>query len=770
MVSDLDHLAARADEPAWRRVVAWTDRVDASPGMAVTWLGLGASFGVVWLALPPDAGHAPTAISSFLVGRYFWILVALASVVAASPARWLFVVQSLAIFVVTYAYEIDPHHSVVENVITAAVWLSSGFLAWTLPLSSNALRRTVVVGVTAGLALGARHLTYAQGVLILQFLFVCAAMARRPRRSWLECQRASSVTFMNVPPRDLLSSTRAPSSTWLGASLLAAALLAERAFVELAPCDGTPLYLCEQSMGLSLSDAIWSHSTPWTLLLALPRLALWLGHLATNYFAFAGVLRLLGVPVSMPMGNLLEVRNLFDYWKAVNTWRYALLKAVYIDEFFPLEAGWFGTLSIVAVFLISGLHHSVGTIARSGTLIHAILCQLVPWLIGGILCSVTFQWLLFRMRTRVRAAVLGLSSNPPSPIARSASGASCLIAVLLLMGLLLSAEEVYGGTTPFSIVAGTAPDAHRFMTGGWATRVTGARTAARPSIAANDRALYVAWSSLDDEGTLSWSKHDDAGWTLAGPLGAAHSKMPPALVATPAGIVAAWTESDEALAWASLHDGDRWGPAFTLPGTHARDEPSIAAGGNVVYIAWRGADEGMLWERFDPTVPDSASPPRPIGDWMTRATPAIAVVDGVLYAAWGGQGAQATDLWTATYNGRDWGPRRLIEGAAATSAPALAAIGHGLVLTWRGADWDPDIHFTQLVDGVWAPPARTAINSCGGAAVAGYGPGFVLASRGVESTRCRDSDYGGEWDVTSLWVTGIDLNRRMAFAIGPRAP
>jgi hypothetical protein len=432
----LRHEASKLREPSmWRRLMQWADRVDANPTRRVALLSVALGAGAVWLALPPDAGRAPTAISSFLVGRFFWVMIAAAAAIAVAPARWLPVLQGAAIFLVTYAYEIDLHRPLAENLTSAAIWSLSGVLAWKLPLERAALRRGLIVAVTVGMVLGARRLTYPQGVLLLQFLFVSAVMARRPLRTWLECQRASSVTFMNVPPQDLIASTRAPSSVLLGAALLAGAMLAERAFVRLAPCDGTPLYLCEQSMGLSLSDEVWNSLTPLSALIAVPRLGLWLWHLAVNYFAFVGVMRLLGVPVSMPMSNLLRVRNLFDYWKAVNTWRYALLKAVYIDHFFPLESGWLGTSSIVAVFLVSGLHHTVGGVARTGSLARSILWQCVPWLISGLLCSLTFQWVLYRMRGRVRAAVLGLPKVSPRPLSRFLGGAVSLFAVLLVMGL-----------------------------------------------------------------------------------------------------------------------------------------------------------------------------------------------------------------------------------------------------------------------------------------------------------------------------------------------
>jgi hypothetical protein len=764
MASDPAAPAPRLFEAASRRLLVWLDRVDANPNRRVAALGLALSVGAIWLALPPDAGRAPTAISSYLVGRFFWALVGAAAVIAVAPASWLSSLQGAALLLVTCAYEFDLHRPLAENCTTAAILISSGVLAWKLPLRSVALRRTLIVGATVGMTLSARRLTYPQGILVLQFLFACEIMARRPLRTWLECQRACSVTFMNVPPKDLIASTRAPSSVWLGAALVAAALLAERAFVELAPCNGTPLYICEQSMGLSLSDAIWNRWTPLSAMLAMPRLGLWLGHLAVNYFAFAGVLRFLGVPVSMPMSNLLQVRNLFDYWKAVNTWRYALLKAVYIDHFFPLESGFVGSLSIVALFLVSGLHHAIGGLARTGTLAHALLWQSLPWLVGGLLCSVTFQWLLYRMRRRVRAAVAGVPKRSRGPVLGLALHGASLLAVLLVMGLLLSAEEVFGQTSPFSVVAGAAPDSHRFRVGQASMRIAGAKTTARPSIETYEQTTFVTWSGPDGDSSVWWSRHDGLGWTPAHVLESARSRSPPTLAATSRGLVAAWTGLDEQVTWAMLH-GDAWGPPVVLSDARANGEPSLAVSGDTLYAAWRKSEGGMGWTEVDPASESPSAVPLAIGNWETSSTPAIGVVDDVLYAVWKGTGADPTALWSSTYNGRDWGPRRRLATFATTSAPTLALVHDQLVLAWLGADWDPDIHLAFLVDGVWSREARTTINSCSGAGVAAYGRGVVLATRGVESTRCDDSDFGGEWDVSSLWVTGIDLSMGISIPI-----
>jgi hypothetical protein len=474
----------------------------------------------------------------------------------------------------------------------------------------------------------------------------------------------------------------------------------------------------------------------------------------------------------MPMSNLLRVRNLFDYWKAVNTWRYALLKAVYVDHFFPLESGIVGTLSVVAVFLVSGMHHAVGGLARTGSLARALLWQCVPWLISGLLCSATFQWLLYRMRRRVRAAVLGLPPASPGPVARLLIGGANLLAVLLVMGLLLSGEEVFGKTSPFSVVAGTAPDTHRFLVGGAAERISGARTDARPSIATNDRGIYVAFCGSAGDSSLWWSRRDGVGWTPPRTLGAARSSSPPALAATQGGLAAAWNDANApaSVSWARLNDDDTWDRPVSLHGARASGEPALASAGDTLYAAWRDVEGRMAWTRFNPADASPTPAPRPIGDWETSASPSIEVVDGVLYAVWKGIGVEATALFSSTYNGRQWGPRRRMEGIAARSAPSLAVVEHRMVLAWLGADWDPDVHFTDLVDGVWAAQARTAINSCSGPGVAALGSGVVVATRGVESTRCRDSDFGGEWDVSSAWVTGIDLTFRApvpSVALGP---
>jgi hypothetical protein len=748
---------------ARRRTRLWLERVGASADCRVALASVGVAAVLVWLALPAGGERDLTRIPGNLLRRYLWELVAAAAIVAVAPSRWRGRLQSIAVLLVFLAYAIDPRRPLSENVTTAILWGLSGVLAWRLPLHRVSLRRSLIVVVTLGMVALARRLDYSQGILLLQFLFVCEVMATRPDRSWLDCQRATSVTLMNVPPEELVSSTRAPSSIWLGAILIVGGLAAERLLDRVLACGDTLYFYCTESAGLSISDAVWSDFSAISLLLAALRQVLWLAYLAPHLFIAAGVLRFLGVPVSMPMGNLLGAGNLFEYWKRANTWRYRLLRTVYIDNFLVPDGGLVGTLALVVVFLLSGLHHAVGAVGTSGALVNVLLGQELPWLFEGILVSVTFQWLLYRMRRRVREAVLGRPRSSRRPLTSALVAVACLLAVLSVEGLLTSGVEVFASTKPYWVWGADAPDGHTVETARRATEVRGASTIASPAIAADEGATYAAWRGSRGDPRVFSSTRYGTSWTRVVPIPTARSDFAPALTVVGPRVVLAWTEDDggSGIHWTTLERGG-WREPANVVGARSGDAPALASFGDTVCVAWRGVspDRTMAWTRFT-LAEGSLDEPRSLGSWETSAAPALAGLDGSVYVVWRGVGAEEETFWWSRLDGTEWAPRRRIEGTRASSGPSLVEGPRELYLAWRGREWDARVHWMSFTHGTWGAENRTELSTCDRPGIAAYGRGLAVATRGRDSVRCGDSSgYGGDWDVTRVWATGVDVSSR----------
>jgi hypothetical protein len=96
-----------------------------------------------------------------------------------------------------------------------------------------------------------------------------------------------------------------------------------------------------------------------------------------------------------------------------------------------------------------------------------------------------------------------------------------------------------------------------------------------------------------------------------------------------------------------------------------------------------------------------------------------------------------------------------VPGAQAGSGPALTALEDRLEVAWRGVGLDADIEWASF-DGAWAPPARTGLSTCDRPAMASHRGYAVFAWRGAEASRCEgSSDYGGSWDLASVYFVDI---------------
>jgi predicted enzyme related to lactoylglutathione lyase len=745
----------------WARGAERLGNKDSRPA-AIVCVVVGAA--IIWGALPRTSSLDVTAMGASIILRHFWPIVGTALILAVAPTRWHYPLQSAALGALLVTYELEEEGPIAPKIVTLAMWATSTLLVWRLPLKNGFLRKSLIVLVTASLPLLARRLNFEQGVVIIQFLFACEVMARQECRSWLRCQRAVSSPLTMMPPTDLIATDRSGGSILLGAVFVAGGLLGLRALDRAGPCGSFPFFFCAQSLALRVADEVWVHPRPASLAWAAVRDVAWIASFALQYSVFVGILNFLGVPMRFITGNMLRVRNLFDYWKTANRWQYELLRTVYLDNFFSIGRGWTAASGIVLVFVVSGLLHLPGRLPSTGSLASIVVASEIRWVIFGVLCAASYQIRAYSVRRRLRASLGGARGVDSSTAFAKLVAASSLFAVLAVSGLLITWDEVFGTSRPYWVVSCEGPEGVRkrqfyeSLDYGGPTRpaekIAGATTAASPAIASLDDALYAAWR---DEGSpsLQWAKLAGAAWTRSRPIAGAASDASPALASLGPRVFAAWkgVGPEASIHWRSLDDGPA-SRSGQIEGTRASGAPALASWGGRLYATWTGAnpDDPLLWASFDGGL--WTYPARVAADARGTA-PALTTVDDRLYAVWRGSGKLDRTLWWTRFDGSEWAPLRQVPGVETSSGPAVASLDHRLEVGWRGVGLDPDIQWISF-DGAWARPARTGLSTCDRPSMASHDGYLVFAWRGKEATRCdAPSDYGGAWDLTSVYFVDV---------------
>jgi uncharacterized protein len=722
---------------------------------------------IIWCALPRASPGDVTEVGVLLVARHFWPIAGTAAVLAVASARWHYGLQSAALAALFVTYELEEQGSRTKNIVTIAMWAASTLLVWKLPIKNDLFRKSLIIAVTLSLPLLARRVSFEQGVVVIQFLFACAVIARQKSRSLVHCQRATSALLTMMPPTDLIGSTRSGASILLGAGLVAGGLLGFRLFDRVASCGSSPFFLCAQSLSLSIGDEVWLRPRPASLAWAALRDVAWLASFALQYSIFVGLLNLFGIPMRFITGNMLRVRNLFDYWKTANRWQYELLRSVYLDDFFAISRGWAAAVGIVLVFVVSGLLHLPGRLPSTGSLASIVVGSEERWVVFGVLCALSYQWRVYSVRRRLEASLRGPSASPSrrvDGIFAKLLAAPLLFSVLSVSGLLIAGDEVFGAAQPYWVVSNDGPEGIR--TKGFyesidyggptrrAEKVIGATTRVSPAIAGLGDGLFAAWRDASTPG-VRWAKRDGGAWTESQPIEGAATNVSPALAAFGPRLFAAWTDvgPEGSIRWASL-EGEAWSRAGRIDGARSSAAPSLASSGGRLYGAWSGVDAspGIWWASFNGR---GWTTPKRICGAACGGAPALTSVDDRLYAVWRGSGPQERTLWWTTLDRQAWAAPQQVPGVGTSSGPAVAALGHHLEVAWRGVGLDPDLQWATF-DGRWARPARTGLSTCDRPAAATYRGYLALAWRGKEATRCDDpSSFGGSWDLESVYLVDV---------------
>lgn len=157
----------------------------------------------------------------------------------------------------------------------------------------------------------------------------------------------------------------------------------------------------------------------------------------------AGAMRLLGVPVPIPVDAPWKSKDFLDYWRRANTWRYQLLSSLWFRPFFPARGPGL-SLGVFVVFVVSGLHHAVIGF-------HAPWIWL-RWVLEGGVAAANAAWSQWRARRAVQAFLRsGTRPAPPGPAWAIAAALVVLLSHGFLMQLARPTEEMRAPMKAFSI-------------------------------------------------------------------------------------------------------------------------------------------------------------------------------------------------------------------------------------------------------------------------------------------------------------------------------
>jgi hypothetical protein len=160
---------------------------------------------------------------------------------------------------------------------------------------------------------------------------------------------------------------------------------------------------------------------------------------------------------------------------------------------------------------------------------------------------------------------------------------------------------------------------------------------------------------------------------------------------------------------------------------------------------------GMLWAD---EVPDA----------LSSAAPALAMINGILVAAWAGDSStQPHKVWYSSFNGT-WTPQAVIPGAFSTSAPALGAAGGHLYAAATPPESNEEIHYyisngtVFESNGAALCDASTCAHTQASPALAGDGATLYAAWTTPAGAVSYGALSNGVWKIAALPIPNAVTN------------
>lgn len=150
----------------------------------------------------------------------------------------------------------------------------------------------------------------------------------------------------------------------------------------------------------------------------------------------------------------------------------------------------------------------------------------------------------------------------------------------------------------------------------------------------------------------------------------------------------AWSGTNSALNAMSSPDGTTWGDQMPPSSQRSTLSPALCACGDLIHISWTGTDsKGQLnFSTLDTSgTTISGIPGSQYTGQATGCSPALACLNGVLYAAWTGTNGHLNVMWSAD-NGKTFPGTYTSPSQRSIASPALCVLGDTLWIIWTGTD------------------------------------------------------------------------------------
>jgi hypothetical protein len=238
------------------------------------------------------------------------------------------------------------------------------------------------------------------------------------------------------------------------------------------------------------------------------------------------------------------------------------------------------------------------------------------------------------------------------------------------------------------------------------------------------------------------------------------TEQAPAISACGKTLAMAWRGSgNDHSIWIALSaDGEHWTPQKRISDTGTIGGPSLAWDGVYLWLAWRGAeDDNLYWAFSADLFQRTSGGTHKIESSGSSHGPRITAINGAPMMVWKGVNDD-TGIYLSTYSLNRWSNQIKLPGVNTASAPAICAEARGGGrLAWRGAGNDQTLWTAALSNTTLVAPARVTwtvlVNgsSAGapGSPRSAAGPGLTLArSRIIMTWRGADDDQ-------RLWFTQL---------------
>lgn len=226
----------------------------------------------------------------------------------------------------------------------------------------------------------------------------------------------------------------------------------------------------------------------------------------------------------------------------------------------------------------------------------------------------------------------------------------------------------------------------------------------RPGLATLANKLVAVWKGVNHD-TLYFSTLDHGSQQWENPTAVhpqAVSSAGPALACWEwngsARVCAVWKGAGSDLnIYLSWYDGKRWSWPKPLQFAQTDVTPGITCRNGELFLAWKasGTDK-LFWIRLDSDGNALLVEPHEVcWDGRSFSGPALAELDGIIYAAWKAVGNPA-DLRLAAWSvdAERFAPAQHVHNSITTRAPTLAVFGTTLVIAWRGEEGEKTMWYS----------------------------------------------------------------------------